>query len=503
MNDDDTQNVSQNPSFLDIVARRGLSRREVKLRRRPAVSFVAGGGVTITDHSQLNPEIGTDQDHEALMGALREHGLGLILDVVPNHMGILGNENPWWNDVLENGQASIYAGRFDIDWAAPTRPENRGRVLLPFLGGLYGEVLEDGELRLGLDAGAFHVQYHDHRFPLDPHSYQAILEPAIEPVTSALGVDDPAALEFQSILTATRNLPSHTETDPARVAERNREKEIVKRRLADLLGDQPVIAEALATALEALNGVVGDPRSFDALDALLEAQPYRLAFWRVASDEINYRRFFDINALVALRADRYEVVRDTHQLVLDIVVRHGAIGLRIDHPDGLLDPLTYLQRLQETFILLTAKRRHEEGPDAESTPWGDVEPLVRELAAASAPGAGWPPRLYVVVEKILAFDESLPDEWPTHGTSGYDALNRINGLFVDTSTAGRFTIGYHELIGDDATFRDVVYAKKDLIMEASLASELHVLAYQLERIALRDRRARDFTNSTLRTAAPI
>ncbi|MDR3619894.1 MAG: malto-oligosyltrehalose synthase [Paludisphaera borealis] len=457
-------------------------------------------GYDITDHSQLNPEIGTEAEHAELLETLRAHGLGLILDVVPNHMGILGNENPWWNDVLENGQASIFAGRFDIDWAAPTRPENRGRVLLPFLGGLYGEVLEKGELRLGQDAGAFHIQYHEHRFPLDPHSYQAILEPAIEPITLALGVDDPGALEFQSILTASRNLPPHNETGPARIAERNREKEIVKRRLSALLNEQPAIAEAVSTVLETLNGAPGDPRSFDALDALLEAQPYRLAFWRVASDEINYRRFFDINALVALRADRYEVVRATHQFVLEIVARHGAIGLRIDHPDGLLDPLTYLQRLQETFVLLTARRRYEEGPSPESPPWAEVEPLLRELTAASAPGPGWPPWLYVVVEKILGFDESLPEDWPTHGTSGYDALNRINGLFVDTTNASRFTRQYHELIGDDTTYKDLVYAKKELIMEASLSSELHVLAYHLERIALRDRRARDFTHNALRTA---
>jgi len=457
-------------------------------------------GYDITDHSRLNPEIGTEAEHDELLEALRQHGLGLILDVVPNHMGILGNENPWWNDVMENGQASLYADCFDIDWAAPTRPENRGRVLLPFLGGLYGEVLENGELRLGHDAGAFHVQYHEHRFPLDPQSYQAILEPAVEAIKAALGDEDPGTLEFQSVLTAIRNLPAHTETDTARVAERNREKEIVKRRLSALMNERPIVSEAVSSVLETLNGSPGDARGFDALDSLLEAQPYRLAYWRVASDEINYRRFFDINALVALRADREEVVRATHQLVLDIVTRHGATGLRIDHPDGLLDPLTYLRRLQEEFILLAAKRRRDANPEAEAFPWSDVEPLVRGLASSSAPGPGWPPRLYVVVEKILGADESLPEDWPTHGTSGYDALNRINGLFVDGSNAARFTRQYHELIGDDTTYRDLVYAKKGLIMEASLSSELHVLAYQLERIALRDRRARDFTQNSLRDA---
>ncbi|MDG3005617.1 malto-oligosyltrehalose synthase [Paludisphaera mucosa] len=456
-------------------------------------------GYDITDHSQLNPEIGEEADHEAMLAALRDHDLGLLLDVVPNHMGILGNENPWWNDVLENGQASVYAGSFDIDWSAPTRPENRGRVLLPFLGGLYGDVLEGGELKPGRDGGAFRVEYHDHRFPLDPRSYPAILEPALEPILATLGSDDPGVLEFQSILTAARNLPPHSETDPARIAERNREKEIVKRRLASLLSEQAAIAEAVDAALAALQGTAGEPRSFDALDALLESQPYRLAYWRVAADEINYRRFFDINALAALRADREEVVRATHRLVFDILARTPASGLRIDHPDGLLDPRTYLARLQEALVVVIAHRLHREGPQAEAIPWSEVKPRICGTLAAEPPGAVRPPSLYVVVEKILAFDEKLPEEWATHGTSGYDALNRINGLFVDGSSGPSFARQYEELIDDPTPYRDRVIEEKQLIMDASLSSELHVLSHQLERIAHRDRRARDFTRNTLRT----
>ena len=458
-------------------------------------------GYDITDHSQLNPEIGDDEEHAAFLAELRERGMGLILDVVPNHMGILGNENPWWNDVMENGQASIFASHFDIDWFAPTRPENRGRILMPILGDLYGRILERGELRLGRSEGAFHVDYHDHRFPVDPQTYQVILESALPAVVGALGEEDPAALEYQSILTATRNLPAHTETEAERVAERNREKEIVKRRLADLLRDHPDVAAAVDAAVEILNGSPGDPRSFDALDALLESQPYRLAFWRVATDEINYRRFFDINALAALRADREEVFRATHRLIFDILVRQGATGLRIDHPDGLLDPLEYLQRLQEALVLKTAARRHEESGDAERVSWDELEPILRELlTAASAAEPNKPPSLYVVVEKILAFDEALPEEWPTHGTSGYDALNRINGLFVDPASAARFSRGYDQLIDNPTPYRDIVFESKELIMDASLSSELHVLSHQLERIALRDRLSRDFTLNALRGA---
>ncbi|WP_337174694.1 malto-oligosyltrehalose synthase [Paludisphaera sp.] len=457
-------------------------------------------GYDITDHSRLNPEIGTDEDHEAMLDALRGRGMGLLLDVVPNHMGILGNENPWWNDVLENGQASVHAGSFDIDWAASTRPENRGRVLLPVLGGLYGDVLENGELKLVREGGSFHVSYHDHRFPLDPASYRALLEPALTPIVEALGEEAEETLEFQSILTAVRNLPGHHETEPDRVAERHREKEVVKRRLAALLEASPAAAQAVDRALDDLDGEPGDPRSFDDFDVLLQAQPYRLAYWRVASDEINYRRFFDINALAAVRADRWEVVRETHRLIFDIIERMPASGLRIDHPDGLLDPKTYLDRLQSALFLIIAHRLHHEGPQAEAIPWAEVGPRLREVVESARPGDDRPPPLYVVVEKILAFDEALPAEWATHGTSGYDALIRLNMLYVDGSSEPTFTASYEELIDDATPFREIVLEKKQLIMDASLASELNVLSYQLERIALRDRRARDFTRSLLRTA---
>ncbi|AMV37237.1 malto-oligosyltrehalose synthase [Planctomyces sp. SH-PL62] len=457
-------------------------------------------GYDIADHTQLNPEIGDEAAHEAMLDALRSRDLGLLLDVVPNHMGVVGNENLWWNDVLENGQASVYASYFDIDWSAPVRPENRGRILLPFLGGLYGDVLEAGDLILGRDGGAFHVAYHEHRFPLDPRSSNAILEPALKPLLAEFGEEDPGVLELQSILTAVRNLPAHSETDPARIAERNREKEIVKRRLASLLDERPAIAAAVDVALDDLDGTPGDPRSFDGFDDLLSAQPYRLAYWRVASDEINYRRFFDINSLAAIRADREEVLRATHRLVLDIVARLPAAGLRIDHPDGLLDPQAYLGQLQEAFVLVVAHKIHQASDQAEAVSWAEVEPELRRLLAATAPSDDRSPRLYVVVEKILAFEETLPPAWATHGTSGYDALNRINGLFVDGSSEADFTRQYEELIDDATPYRDLVLEKKQLIMDASLSSELHVLAFQLERIALRDRRARDFTLNSLRTA---
>ncbi|WP_205679019.1 malto-oligosyltrehalose synthase [Aquisphaera insulae] len=457
-------------------------------------------GYDITDHETLNPEIGTESEHDAWLTELRRHGLGLILDVVPNHMGILGNENPRWNDVLENGQASIHADDFDIDWAAPTRPENRGRVLLPFLGDLFGVVLEKGELVVAREGGAFHVRYGEHRFPIDPKSYCVVLDPTLRAMILQAGNEDELVIEIESILTAIRNLPPHSDTSPGRVAERRREKEVVKRRLAALVDAQPVVARAIEDALQALNGTPGQPRSFDELDRLLDAQPYRLAYWRVAQDEINYRRFFDINTLAALRTDREEVMRSTHRLILDIITRPGATGLRIDHPDGLLDPKQYLARLQQAFVLMTARRIHLDGPRAGCVAWEELRPHLYNLVhAAPVPGIN-DPRLYVVVEKILSAEEPFPEDWISHGTSGYDALNRINDLFVDRSSAAAFTRRYQEWLGDSTPYPELVTWKKRLILDISLASELHVLSHQLERIARRDRRSRDFTQSVLRQA---
>jgi (1->4)-alpha-D-glucan 1-alpha-D-glucosylmutase len=248
-----------------------------------------------------------------------------------------------------------------------------------------------------------------------------------------------------------------------------------------------------------LNGSPGDPRSFDALDLLLASQPYRLAYWRVAQDEINYRRFFDVDTLAALRSDREDVLRATHALVLQIVAYYGVTGLRIDHPDGLLDPKTYLQRLQQAFVLAVARKLHDESPEGQSITWDEMEPQVCELLNRTEDRPDLA-RLYVVVEKILAYDEPFPEDWETQGTSGYDALNRLGGLFVDGASAAEFTRRYRDWISDQTPYREIVREKKLLILEVSLASELHVLAYQLERIALRDRRSRDFTQTALRNA---
>jgi (1->4)-alpha-D-glucan 1-alpha-D-glucosylmutase len=464
-------------------------------------------GYDITNHQLLNPEIGSDADYAAWVGALQEHGLEQILDTVPNHMGIAGNDNVWWNDVLENGPASPYATFFDIAWRASPRPELQDRILLPVLGAPYGQVLEAQQIRLDYAAGAFTVCYFEHRFPVDPGSYGTVLGQRPDELAQRLGADSPAFLEYQSILTAVGHLPRRSDTDPAKVAERQREKEVIKRRLAALAQESAPVAAFLDETLALVNGRPGDPRSFDLLDALLDEQAYRLAYWRVASDEINYRRFFDVNELAALSMERPEVFTATHELILRLLGEHKVTGLRIDHPDGLYDPRQYLQCLQDHFVLACARRLFDTQPEYRGLEWKDLEgPLLEKIAACRLQIADcranlqsrWP--LYVIVEKILGANESLPEDWPAYGTSGYDFLNVLNGLFVEAGHAQAFTRLYQDWVQDDTAFGEVVYQKKFLILQVALSSELHMLAHQLDRLAQKHRWSRDFTLTSLRHA---
>ncbi len=256
-------------------------------------------GYDITEHNQFNPEIGTADDFAAWVKGLHNHGMGLILDMVPNHMSVLNTENPWWQDVLENGPASPYAGFFDITWTASSRRELQGRILVPILGDLYGQVLEAQQLRLAYAAGAFAIHYYDHAFPVAPRSFGFILGLQFEDLEKTLGSDAPALHEYQSILTAIKNLPAAAEPKPELVAEGLREKEVIKRRLATLTAESPDVRDFVERNVTTFNGQAGEPQSFSLLEKLLDEQAYRLAYWRVAADEINYRRFFDVNELAA------------------------------------------------------------------------------------------------------------------------------------------------------------------------------------------------------------
>jgi (1->4)-alpha-D-glucan 1-alpha-D-glucosylmutase len=468
------------------------------LKARPGSTH----GYDILDHRQLNPEIGTEEDYNAWVLALQQHGMGQVLDIVPNHMGIVGNENTWWNDVLENGPSSPYAAYFDINWFS-YKPSLHERVLLPILGDPYGKVLESGQLVLRYEAGVFTLHYFEHRFPLAMCTYARILSHRIDELEKRLGSTADQFLEYQSILTALAHLPPRTVTEPARVAERQREKEVVKRRLAALSETCQPVREFIQDNVRIFNGKPGDVRSFDLLDQLLNEQPYRLASWRVAADEINYRRFFDVNELAALSMERLEVFLAAHELIFRLLRERKVTGLRVDHPDGLYDPRQYLTRLQQYYVLERIRGIVQSSPEYRATDWKSLEePLLGAIAEAAARGPDsplWRP-LFVVVEKILGKGEPLPEDWPVYGTTGYESLNLLTGVFVDGEHADAFTRIYQNWAGLTSPFLDLLYQKKFLILQVSLPGELHMLGHQLDRLAQSHRWSRDFTLNSLRHA---
>jgi (1->4)-alpha-D-glucan 1-alpha-D-glucosylmutase len=460
-------------------------------------------GYDICDHSRLNPELGGEQDFDSFSIALREHGMGLILDAVPNHMGIAEARNAWWMDVLENGPSSVYAPFFDIDWH-PVNPDLENKVLLPLLEDQYGRVLEAGKIRLVFEEGAFVLCYYQIRLPVSPCTYPAILELRLADLIRTLGEDHEHLRELRSILTALRYLPGRTEVggiSAAKVVERNREKEVIKRRLAALCAASAEVRSALDATIQTFNGTLGDPRSYDLLDDLIDRQAYRPAFWRVATEEVNYRRFFDINELAAIRMELPEVFRATHQLLFRLLAQGKATGLRIDHPDGLRDPAGYFRQLQESYVL-DRVRSTLQGDVARETE--GLENLDHEVAAGFAlhfgrePGASagnpWP--LYVVAEKILTEGEPLPPDWAVDGTTGYDFLNVVNGLFVAGENRETLDRIYHTVAGP-VDYHQLVISTKKMIMLVAMASEINALAHQLDRIAERNRRYRDFTLNSL------
>jgi (1->4)-alpha-D-glucan 1-alpha-D-glucosylmutase len=303
-------------------------------------------GYDVGNHNELNPELGGPDGFDRLSAVLQAHGMGLVLDFVPNHMGIDPRSNEWWRDVLENGPSSPFAAFFDVDWD-PFKPELKDRILLPILGEPYGEALESGRIQLAFDSGSLQVHYFEHRLPVNPRRAPLVYEHGLETLSSALGDDHPAVRELLSILTSLKNLPAYTEREPGRMAERQREKEVARSRLAHLVDSTEAVRRHVSAAVSVFNGTPGDASSFDRLHGLLEQQPYRLASWRTAADEINYRRFFDINDLAGVRVEDREVFDHIHQLVLRLIASGKVSGLRLDHVDGLSDPASYLARLRD------------------------------------------------------------------------------------------------------------------------------------------------------------
>jgi (1->4)-alpha-D-glucan 1-alpha-D-glucosylmutase len=463
-----TFTFSQAADLLPYLADLGISHCYASpyLRARPGSLH----GYDIIDHHSLNPEIGSPEDYERFVRALHEHGMGQILDIVPNHMGIMGSDNSWWLDVLENGEASSYAEFFDIDWY-PLKEELQGKVLVPVLGDQYGIVLDRGELKLTFDKekGEFSIWYFRHRFPVNPREYPRVLNYGLEALEQRLGAQDENRLELESLIAAFSHLPGREETAPERRVERLRDKEIHKRRLAALCTRSPQVANFLEENVRKINGTPGDSASFDALHELIKAQAYRLAYWRVATDDINYRRFFDVNDLAGLRQENEQVFNQTHEFVLQLLREAKIDGLRVDHPDGLYDPQQYFERLQ-----------------ASADPSADREGGARPY--------------YIVAEKILTGEEKLAQGWPIFGTTGYGFSNLVSGLFVDANSEKKMDRIYRRLTGRHTGFRELLYESKKLVMDRSLNSELNVLANRLSRIALADRHTCDFTLKSLRDA---
>ena len=441
-------------------------------------------GYDVVAHDEVNPELGGRAGFDRFCAALQAHGMGQLLDMVPNHMGVLGADNAWWMDVLENGPASLFAQHFDIDWF-PLNVELTGKVLLPVLGDHYGDTLARGELVLTFEpeAGSLVLRYHEHRFPLAPHSYPLVLAPASKRIDDA-----DLAESLASVSTAFGNLPHGDATWEQALIERARDKELLKSRLARRASRKSAVHDAINAAIAHLNS----EGERDALHALIEAQAWRLAYWRVAADDINYRRFFDINELAALRMEREEVFEATQGFALDLAATGMVDGLRIDHPDGLYDPALYFEALQQGFarragFVLPGHRRPGMDPAGQAGAGHDAAPRPARP-------------LYVVAEKIAAPHEEVPIGWYIHGTTGYRFANVANGVLVDTAAAERFERIWRRFTGIEQGFDTLARIGKRDIMRTGLASELNVLSTELLRIARADRRTRDYTQNTLRRA---
>lgn len=434
-------------------------------------------GYDITDHRRFNAEIGTREEFLELATALKKAGMGLVLDIVPNHMGA-GPNNPWWMDLLENGTSSLYSDYFDIDWN-PLADDLKNKILLPILGDSYGLILKNGELKLRFDAqtGRFWLDYYENAIPVNPTSYPMVLSYRLEVLEGRLGKANAAFLEYQSIITAFEHLPVEVEGNWNKKEERSRERTITLNRLIAVCKQTPEIVAFLEENVREFQSSPDDPTHSSRLHRLLEQQVYRLSNWRVASDEINYRRFFDINDLVAVRVEDQRVFNDTHELIMDLVQQELITGLRIDHPDGLYNPAAYFRHLQ----IEAAKKLDLEIRDD----W--------QLGDETLP-------LYVLIEKILAPFERLPQEWTVQGTTGYEFVNSVNGIFVNQDNAKEFTRIYEKLLGEKVNFEELVHDCKKLIMRTTLNSELGVLTQQLYRICKQNWGCRDYTLHNIRSA---
>ncbi|MFC1938949.1 malto-oligosyltrehalose synthase, partial [Chloroflexota bacterium] len=407
-------------------------------------------GYDVVDSSRLNPELGSEADFDALSRELKSHEMGLILDIVPNHMAA-SPENPWWLDLLENGLCSPYATFFDIDWAAA-----ESKVILPVLSSPYRQALEDRQFTLILDNAGLFVQYQDCKLPLDIKSYRLILSHRLDTLEATLGSNHPDLEQVFRLINAMQYLPSCTSLTSPQAGKRYHERQSAKEALRLILDRSSEVKTFLMGNIALFNGSKEQPKSFELMHNLLEQQAYRLSFWQTARECLNYRRFFDISDLIGLRVEETGVFEANHALIIRLVREGKITGLRIDHIDGLSDPMQYLSRL----------RQH-------------ITPEVGEASGLR--------RFYIVVEKILSRDETLRPDWPVSGTTGYDFTNTLNALFVDGKGSGALDEIYFRFTCSQATFDDFVYEKKKQVIEELFPGEMRALERYLIDLAQQEK----------------
>jgi (1->4)-alpha-D-glucan 1-alpha-D-glucosylmutase len=461
-------------------------------------------GYDVADPTRISDELGGEAGFRALTTALRDHGMGLLLDIVPNHTAA-SLENPWWEDVLQNGPVSPYASYFDLNWRSGVAGLNN-KVLLPILGAHYGTVLENGELRLEYGDDGFRIVYYDWRLPVSARSWGEVLAPRLDALLLERGTDDSVAEALAAVVHELQRFAVGTTTQFLATREA----------LARLYREQPTVRAFVDRTVEWWNGRPGDAGSFDRLDQLLGQQPYRLAYWRVASPEINYRRFFDVSDLVSMRVEDERVFDATHARILALVATGEVTGLRIDHIDGLADPLGYLERLQ----LRLAELLPFEGESA-AIAHGAPDPPGGARTSRTSRDAGrgsnggtlaigaWPDAavpacppagFYVVVEKILTGEETMPAEWPVCGTTGYEFARAVTGVLVDQWADDAIDAIYRRVTGETLDFREIAYAQKRRVMRDLFVGDVDALALRLSRLAAHDRHARDLTLPELEEA---
>lgn len=409
-------------------------------------------GYDVVDPTILNPELGTEDNFTELSAEIQKHQMGWLQDIVPNHMAY-DSDNFWLMDLLEHGKDSDFFAFFDINWNQPYE-EMRGRVLAPLLGDFYGNCLTDGDIKLHYDHNGLSISYHDLRLPVKIESYLTFINHNLGNLARKIGRKHPDFIKFLGILYLLKNVPEETKG-----RERYDQLNFIKSLLWETYTQNSTVEEFIQSNLAEFNGKADSFDKYNLLDNLLSEQFYRLSFWKVGAEEINYRRFFTVNELISVKVEELKVFNKTHELIKRFIEENKFTGVRIDHIDGLYDPSEYLTRLREKL--------------------GDV---------------------YITVEKILELTEDLPQQWEIQGTSGYEFLNYVNGLFCCSENEKEFSKIYRQFTGLNDSYQNLVYEKKGLILEKNLAGDLDNLAQILKRISAQTREGSDFTTYGLKQA---